>query len=452
MDLLKKLFQVLLATIIAFFVSRRVVYTEEKQTEPASPNRKPNIIVILSDDHGYAELGVQGCKDIPTPNIDSIATAGVRFTNGYVSAPLCSPTRAGLITGRYQQRFGHEFNPGPPNKPSEKSGLPLTETTLPESLKKLGYTTGMFGKWHLGYNPEQHPLKRGFDEFFGFIGGAHSYMDYKISQIHNENILKMSDPVVDGYTTEIFARETVAFIEKHKTEPFFIYLPFNAVHAPLEATEKYLARFPDMTDKKRKTFAAMMSAMDDAVGTVLESLHKTGIEDNTLIFFFGDNGGPTDKTTSNNYPLNGRKGEMYEGGIRVPFLAKWPARFPAGIVYKYPVISLDVFPTAVIAAGGVVPKNVDGVNLIPYLTGELKTPPHERLFWRMGAKSAIRDGDWKLFMLKDQPPQLYNLADDIGEKKDLALEKPEIVEKLLKSYKEWNQQLAKPLWSGEKGK
>lgn len=407
--------------------------------------RRPNIIVIVSDDHGYAEIGVQGCKDIPTPNIDSIARNGVRFTSGYVSCPVCSPTRAGLITGRYQQRFGHEFNPGPAGQASEDFGLPLTETTLASRLKSAGYTTGIVGKWHLGYSEKYWPLERGFDEFFGFLGGAHSYMDSASDRANP--IMRGSRKVEEKeYLTDAFAREAVAFIERHRQRPFFLYLAFNAVHSPLQAPQKYLDRFSEISDPKRRTFAAMLSAMDDAIGRVLETVRKNGLEEDTLIFFLSDNGGPTAQISSRNDPLRGFKGDVYEGGIRVPFLVQWKGRIPAGRVYEKPVISLDIVPTA-LAAAGVKAGNAkfDGVNILPYLIGSRGTP-HEALYWRFGSQYAIRKGNWKLVKIGGGQPELYDLAADIGEKIDLAAQKPEKVKGLDAQLMKWNSELAEPLW------
>ena len=412
--------------------------------------KRPNIILILSDDHGYAEIGVQGCKDVPTPNIDSIAKNGIRFTNGYVSCPVCSPTRAGLNTGRYQQRFGHEFNPGPPGQAADTFGLPLTETLLAARLKAAGYATGIVGKWHLGYEKGYLPLDRGFDEFFGFPGGAHAYNN---PQPESDNPIMRGDKPVDEkeYLTDAFARESVSFIERHKDKPFFLYLPFNAVHSPLEAPEKYMSRFADIKDKKRQTFAAMLSAMDDAVGKALDAVRKNGLEENTLIFFLGDNGGPTPSTTSRNDPLRGYKGQVYEGGFRVPFLAQWKGQIPAGKVYSKPVIALDIAPTACALAGAKTDgAKFDGVNLMPYLTGKSDGAPHETLYWRFGDQSAIRDGDWKLVKTPNGGTELFNLADDIGESKNLASEKPQKVKKLEALYEKWNSQLAKPLWKTQR--
>ncbi len=405
----------------------------------SAQTRKPNIVLLVADDLGFAEIGVHGCKDIPTPHIDSIAKSGVRFSNGYVSCPVCSPTRAGLLTGRYQQRFGHEFNPGPANQASGDFGLPLSETTLANRLKDLGYATGMVGKWHLGYRPEYLPLKRGFDEFFGFPGGAHSYLDWK-DRGREGNPVMRGDTVVEEntYLTDAFAREAAAFIEKHRSRPFFLYVPFNAVHAPLEAIHKYQDRFAAISDPKRRTYAAMMSAMDDAIGAILGKLRQHNIEDDTLVFFVSDNGGPTVQTTSSNHPLRGYKGQVYEGGIHVPFLVQWKRRLPKGVVYDNPVIALDILPTAVAAAGGTPAANLDGVNLLPYLTGQNKAAPHEALYWRFGPQWAVRKGDWKLLSAAQGSAELYNLAEDLSEKSNLASSQPAKAKELQAAYDAWN--------------
>ncbi len=412
-----------------------------------APRRKPNIVLIVADDLGYGELGVQGCRDVPTPNIDSIAANGMRFTDGYVSCPVCSPTRAGLMTGRYQQRFGHELNPGPQMDARSNFGLPLTETTLPQRLKGLGYATGMFGKWHLGFREGYLPTDRGFDEFFGFLGGAHPYLDARRGQANP--IMRGKTPVDEtGYLTDAFAREAVAFIEKRHADPFFLYLPFNAVHAPLQALEKYRERFAGIADPKRRTFAAMQSAMDDGVGLVLAKLRELRLEEDTLVFFISDNGGPTPTTTSQNGPLRGFKAQTWEGGIRVPFMVQWKGRIPAGRIYRQPVISLDIHPTAVAAAGGKIPREakLDGVNLLLILTGRSSAKPHDRLMWRFGAQSAIRMGDWKLVVPPGGAKGLYNLAEDIGEKDDLTAKEPRKLRLLQDAYDEWNTQLIEPLW------
>jgi arylsulfatase A-like enzyme len=408
---------------------------------------RPNIVLIVGDDLGYGELGCYGGKEIPTPHLDGLARNGVRCTNGYVSCPVCSPTRAGLMTGRYQQRFGHEFNPGPANQAADVFGLPLTEVTLPDRLKAAGYVTGMVGKWHLGYKPEYQPQKRGFDEFFGFLGGAHSYVDAKEDKANA--ILRGTEPVDEKeYLTDAFTREAVAFIDRHQKEPFFLYLPYNAVHAPMQAPEKYKTRVAGIKDDKRRTFAAMLTALDDGVGAVLKKLQDAGVSGNTLVIFITDNGGPTPQITSKNDPLSGRKGQVMEGGIRVPFILHWPGKLPAGRVYEQPVIALDILPTAVAAAGAVLPENakLDGANLLPHLTGKLDTPPHDSLHWRFGNQWALRKGNLKLAKLANGEPKLFDLADDIGETKDLATAKPELLKELLAEHEKWNAELMKPRW------
>ncbi len=410
-------------------------------------DRKPNVILIVADDLGYADLGCHGGKEIPTPNIDSLAKNGVRCTNGYVSCPVCSPTRAGLVTGRYQQRFGHEFNPGPPATASKEFGLPLTEVTLANRLKGAGYATVMVGKWHLGYEPKFHPMKRGFDEFFGFPGGAHHYLNAKAAP--DNPILRGTEAVDEKeYLTDAFTREAVAAIDKHHKHPFFLYLTYNAVHAPMQATKKYLDRFEKIADEKRRTYAAMLSAMDDGVGAVLDKVRQTGVEDNTLIFFVSDNGGPPPANASRNDPLRERKGTTYEGGVRVPFLVQWKGKLPAGKTYDHPVIALDIHPTAAAAAGAKLAADakLDGVDLLPYLTGSNEKRPHETLYWRFGERTAVRHGNWKLVKNGLGEAQLFDLVNDIGEKKDLASEKPEKAKELAALYAKWNSELAKPLW------
>jgi arylsulfatase A-like enzyme len=409
---------------------------------------KPNILVILTDDMGYGELGCQGNRQIPTPHIDSIAKNGVRFTSGYVTAPICSPSRAGLLTGRYQQRFGHEFNFPPPDGLPNKRGLSLKEKTIADYLKAAGYATGMFGKWHLGYRSEFHPMKRGFDEYFGFLGGMHPYT--RADGGNHGPILRGTTPVTSmDYTTDAFGRETCAFIEKHRDKPWFVYLPFNAVHSPMQATQKYLDRFPNLKGDRR-TYAAMESAMDDAVGAVLAKLRELKLEDNTLIFFVSDNGGPTWQTTSRNDPLSGSKKDLLEGGIREPFMVQWKARVPAGKVDDRPVITLDIMATALAAAGVAGDAKLDGVNLLPYLTGEKTGLPHEALFWRYGEQRAVRMGDWKLLQ-RGRKTKLYNLAKDIGEKHDRSDQEPGKLKELEAAYEKWNAKNIRPTWRSKEG-
>jgi arylsulfatase A-like enzyme len=428
-----------LAGMLMLALAPAMLNAQEKETR----TRKPNILVILGDDMGYADVGFQGCKDIPTPNIDALAKKSVRFSSGYVSGPYCSPTRAGLLTGRYQTRFGHEFNPG-----GGTQGLPVSETTLANRLRALGYATGLVGKWHLGSTAKMVPQARGFQEFFGFLGGAHAYLGGK-------DIQRGDKPVKEKeYLTEAFGREAVSFIDKHAHEPFFLYLAFNAVHTPMEATEKYMNRFPNIKDKQRHTYAAMLSAMDDAIGLVLAKLEEKGLEEDTLIFFFSDNGGPimvgTTINGSINFPLRGSKRQTLEGGIRVPFLAAWKGKLPAGKTYDHPIIALDIHPTALAAAGQTVSPDwkLDGVNLLPYLKGENTQAPHESLFWRFGTQMAMRQGDWNIVRYDDTGIHLYNLKDDIGQKNNLAQKNPQKLQEMRTTWDAWNTGNVAPLWGG----
>ena len=420
---------------------------------PQPAGGKPNIIVIVADDLGYGEITASGEQPIPTPRIHEIGNSGVTFSNGYVSCPVCSPTRAGLLTGRYQQRFGHEFNTGPARGAPPNVGLPVDQVTLADRLKKLGYATGMVGKWHLGYAPKFHPMKRGFDEFFGFLGGAHSYIDSEADAANR--IVRGTKPVAEeSYLTDAFGREAVAFVDRHKGHPFFLYLTFNAVHAPMQASNKYLERFRDIEDENRRIYAAMQSAMDDNVGLLLDKLREEKIEDNTLIFFVSDNGGPTQRTTSRNNPLRGFKGQVWEGGTRVPFMVQWKAKLPAGKVYDRPVIALDIVPTALAAAGATPSTDsaTDGVDLLPYLTSANSDRPHEVLFWRFGPQWAIRQGDYKLLKPAAGAVQLFDLAADIGEQHDLAADKPQLRKQMEAAYAEWNSQLIEPRWKARRAR
>jgi len=417
--------------------------------------RPPNIIVILTDDQGYADTGFQGSKDIRSPNIDHIAKEGVHFTNGFVSHPFCSPTRAGLMTGRYQQRFGHENNPIYDPK-DETVGLPFSEITLPQLLKSAGYATGLVGKWHLGATPRHHPLQRGFSETFCFIGGRHDYFKSETEATGREQMLPIERnghavPLTE-YLTDVWNREADAFIRRHRNDPFFLYLAYNAPHNPVQASDKYLDRFGNIEDKKRRMYAAMLSAVDDGVGMVLAALKELKLEQDTLIFFLNDNGGPVPFNGSRNDPLRAGKGSLYEGGIRVPFAACWPGHLPAGKTFSQPVISLDILPTA-LAAAGVQPSprlKLDGVNLLSHLAGQVKAPPHERLFWRTGGGVtwAVREGRYKLVKVGDAP-ELYDIDADIGETKDLLTVHPDLVKKLLTAYQQWNSEMIQPLFPME---
>ncbi len=432
------------------------------ETRPAS---RPNILVIVADDLGYADIGVHGGKEVPTPNIDALAASGVRCTSGYVSAPYCSPSRAGFLTGRCQTRFGHEFNPHVGNE--ETLGLPLTERTIANVLHDAGYATGLIGKWHQGYSASHHPQSRGFDDYFGFLVGGHNYLlhhdaEAKFGSAHSHDMIYRSRELqkLDGYTTDLFTDEALAFMDRHSAKPWFLYLAYNAVHTPLEVLEKYGARVPaSVTDPARRGYLSLLIGLDDDIGRITSSLREKGRDKDTLIFFFSDNGGSGRKpflayNTGVNTPLRGDKGQTLEGGIRVPYLVSWPGKLPAGKTYAHPVTTLDILPTACAVSGASAPASLDGVNILPHLTGENAAAPHDTLAWRFGPQKAIRKGKWKLVVSRDFAAktetawQLFDLDADIGEKNDLAAAHPDIVAELTRAWDTWNARNVAPLWHG----
>ncbi len=475
-----------------------LVFSLHLAIEAQGPQQRlqPNIVILVADDLGYGELGCQGNPEIPTPNIDSLAENGIRFTQGYVTAAFCSASRAGLITGRYQTRFGYEFNPIGAQNEDPSAGLPSSETTIAELLVDAGYVTGMFGKWHLGGTAKYHPIRRGFDEFFGFLHEGHyfvpppykgtttwlrrrvlpgggkgrwtspsgeliysTHMGYTEPDYDADNpILRSGQPVNEtAYLTDAITREAVDFIDRSQHAPFFLYVPYNAVHSPLQGAKKYMARFSHIRDIQRRIFAAMLSNLDDSVGSILESLRRNQLEENTLIFFISDNGGPTKELTSSNQPLRDGKGSVYEGGIRVPFLIQWKGTLPRSSTYQHPVTSLDIFKTAASVSRASLRKNktYDGINLIPYLTGEKQERPHKELFWRQGNKTALRKDDWKILKnpKRGQPKQweLYNLRIDPSEKNDLSTSDSHHLQELITAWKRWNDQMIDPIWSPRRG-
>ncbi|MEM6770676.1 MAG: sulfatase-like hydrolase/transferase, partial [Bacteroidota bacterium] len=386
---------------------------------------QPNIVVLLADDAGYADFGFQGSKTMITPNLDKLAKRGVLFTQAYVSHPTCGPSRAGILTGKNQHRFGFEENnvPGYMSAVSAvddaEMGLPLEEMTMGDYLKARNYRTGYFGKWHQGNADHFHPLKRGFDTFYGFRGGARDYFPYAQQPKQLEDRIERNFGNYaehEGYLTDALAKEATTFIEQHQKNPFLLFLSFNAVHNPLDALPEDMAQFPQLSGKRRKV-AAMTMALDRACGQVLDKLEELGLAENTIVIFTNDNGGPTAANAALNAPLSGMKSTYLEGGIRVPFLFSWPLRLNQGIVYDFPVSTLDLLPTFLAASGAAADslKVFDGVNLLPFLTGEKFGRPHQRLFWKRDVRAAVRDGDWKLIRFGDRPAELYYLPDDIGE-------------------------------------
>lgn len=452
--------------ILSVFSLIMVVFTvmgcmqEKKKT---SQKNHPNVIVIMTDDLGYVDVGFNGSVEIPTPNIDRIAQQGVKFTNGYTPYSVCSPSRAGFITGRYQQRFGYERNAQyRPNDPN--MGLPQTEKTIPEVIGQVGYTSGVIGKWHLGAHISNHPLNRGFDFFYGHLGGGHRYFPEELTiedsySINDEPLSYRTwimrdhqSEKTDEYLTDEFSNEAVKFVEKNKEGPFFLYLAYNAPHGPLQATQKYLDRFDHIEGKKRKTYAAMVSAVDDGVGRILDRLESLEIAENTMIFFLSDNGGPEPNNASNNGPLREGKSSIYEGGNRVPFAMQWTAQI-APMVYEYPISSLDILPTIAALTHALLPadKPLDGVNIIPFLKGEKQGRPHQTLYVRKFDNDlySVRDGDMKLVTKKkNSVKELYNLQEDLGEENDLADAFPEEVKRLDSLRQNWDSQLIDPIFLG----
>ena len=417
---------------------------------------QPNIVLIIADDLGYGDLGCYGAADASTPHLDRLAERGMRFTDAYVTAPICSPSRAGLLTGRYQQRFGY-FD----NWDTELVGLPSSEFTLAQLLRREGYRTSLVGKWHLGYSPNQHPTELGFDEFYGFLQGAHDYYDLSLPSIapekssfqkrlrpfagdspFNEPLYRNTEPVSDrGYLTERFSDEAVGFIERNHRQPFFLVLSYSAPHAPQQAPREQVARF-QTGDPIRDAYLAMVAVLDTGVGEISKTLSRLGLEKNTLIFFISDNGGWESKDSdpywysgSSNAPFRGGKRRLYEGGIRVPVIVSWPGEIPAGSTSSQLVSSLDVLPTCLAAAGSQLLRDriFDGHNLLELPPDG--TPLRDHLVWTMEPDRtyAVRKGRWKLIHLEGET-ELFDLSQDSGEKQDLSVRNPDRVAQLQAIY------------------
>jgi arylsulfatase A-like enzyme len=432
---------------------------------------KPNVLVILVDDMGYGDTGFNGCKDIPTPHIDSIAENGVRFTAGYVTAPQCAPSRMGLLTGVLQNRFSREEN-----YIIDEKGLPDAMQTFGDYMQKAGYRTGIVGKWHLGTMPDSHPCKRGFDWFYGHLEGWTWFFPPPGADSIPYILENYEQQKVDRYLTDVFGDAAIRFIEQKSDKPFFLYLSFNSPHGPLQAPEEYLKRFEHVRGTPfgikshytgrfvahpRRIYAAMVASLDDAVGRVLQALRDKGVEENTLICFLSDNGGPVYDTAASNGPLRGMKGAVLEGGLRVPFAMQWKKAVPAGQTVDLPVSSLDLLPTALAAATSPIPEPLDGIDLLPLLVkGEQL--PERTLYWRFPFPAwqtnswwAVRRGDWKLVY---EAPQngftgekgrlgLFRITEDLHEDHDLSGKYPEIRQKLQAEFDAWNASLPKELWT-----
>lgn len=414
-----------------------------KSNKNRGESTKPNVVVLLVDDAGYADFGFAGSEDLETPNIDKLARDGVVFTDAHVSATVCGPSRAGLITGRYQQRFGFECNPS-----NSFAGLDLQEETIGDAMKRAGYVTAAFGKWHLGHDPEYRPNARGFDYFWGFLSGGRHYFpnDQQDQPGHSHSIRENDDfTEFEGYLTDRLGEKAVEFIDRNKEKPFFVYWAPNAVHTPMEATKDDLERYEG---HPRQELAAMTWALDRAVGNIKDKLEKENLLDNTLIFFLSDNGGAHNNQSSN-APLKGFKGNKYEGGMRVPFFMHWPAKIDGGKTFDGLTSAFDIFATSLDAAGvsEEALTNLDGVSLLPYLEEKEDEDPHEKLFWRKDQAAAARVGDYKLIRVDRLGYRLYNLRENLGETDYLTGQNEQTFNALKKQLSKWEKDKMEPLWT-----
>lgn len=433
---------------------------------PGKTAERPNIVFILADDLGYGDIGAYGCQDIQTPNIDKLAETGVLLTDGYASAPYCGPSRAGLMTGRYQQRHGFRHNPAI-QEGGSPLGLAVDEETLGDVMTRAGYRTAAYGKWHLGGSPSYHPNNRGFYEFYGFLGGGHLFFPTQYADRMKTWANMPERPVTDmymygtpleingidlppqeGYLTDLLTTQAIAFMKGFKHRQLFLYVSYNAPHVPLEAPQETLDKYSHIQDRQRRIYAAMVDNLDMNVGRLLETLDELGKRDNTLVVFMSDNGGP-EKSGADNGALRGQKGDTTEGGIRVPFIFNWPAGLPQGRKVHVPISSLDLLPTFA-ALGGVAPagKPLDGVDVLPWLRGSPDGVPHPQLFWDRDGKCGMREGDYKLFRLSAQAPwTLCNLAEDISEENDLSAQMPEKVKTMAAAYDAWLTPMPPASWT-----
>ncbi len=464
--------------------------------------QQPNIIFILADDLSKLDVSLYGGTWLETPNIDALGKSGAHFSAAYTTAPICSPARAALLTGRYQQRFGYEFQMHdryprnrleyyvfrhfistnnfhvrdskaryPRARDIRKQGLPPEELSLAEILKKQGYATAALGKWHLGHEPASQPSQFGFDDHYGFYEAFSLYADSTAVGIVNQRIdefsdkhlwsqgrngtcaLRCNDSIVSGsgYLTEELANEAVQFIEQNRDQPFFLYLPFSAPHSPFQAKQTDYDRFAHIADPYKRIYCAMIYSLDQAVGQIVKQVHSQGLTDNTLICFASDNGGATYTLGTDNAPLKGGKMSAFEGGMNVPMLMSWPGTIAPNMTYESPVSLMDLFATAAAITDTKLPNDrpYDGVNLLPFLSGARKDLPHEALFWRSGYNKSIRSGAWKLILNElDGDTLLYELNLDKFERINQARRKPEVVQDLIQQLKNWERGLMPPRWPG----
>ncbi|WP_078086085.1 sulfatase-like hydrolase/transferase [Microbulbifer mangrovi] len=427
---------------------------------------KPNIVVILADDLGYADVGFNGSKDIVTPNLDKLANQGMMFSEAYTAHPFCGPSRAALMTGRYPHKIGSQFN-----LPVRGSflGVPTEEKFVSKMLQESGYFTGAVGKWHLGEAPEFHPNRRGFDEFYGFLGGGHNYFPEQYKKVYERQVangvtnfdhyimpLEHNGKEVDEneYITDALSREGANFVRKavDTGKPFFLYLAYNAPHVPLQAKQEDMDEFPDIKDKKRKTYAGMVYAMDRGVGKLVDTLEETGQLDNTLIVFFSDNGGKL-QFGANNYPLKEGKGSVYEGGFRTPMVMHWPKQLKAGSKFEHPVKALDLFPTFAGLAGAELEQEsrLDGKNIFPFLqSGD--APHKDELIFALRHRgsysdAAVRRNEWKAVKVGEGVPwRLFNIEKDKGEEENLADKHPVMLRDMVREMEKWSWDNQQPRW------
>ena len=451
-------------TLLAFLVSVSLLLICSAHLHGAeSTATRPNVIVLLVDDLGWGDVSCLNNGAVKTPHIDRLAQTGVTFTSGYVTAPLCGPSRAGFFSGRYAQRFGFWDNSG---------GIPTDQPLLPGVLRAAGYRTALLGKWH---STGPMPHARGiFDETLCSPVSS-PFIDYHHPKLARNGTVEASDV----YSTDLFAREAVEFIDRNKTQPFALTVTFNAPHilrvvknaqliradydAALAAgktldipkvpmarpgdTAKFIAQFPG--DTARADTVATIAALDEAVGRILDKLQQSGLDRKTIVFFFGDNGGHPENR-SESVPLRDYKWSLYEGGIRVPFLASYPGVFPAGLTFAHPVSTLDIFPTVTALTGTTPPANLDGVNLAPFLTGQKTTAPHDALFFSINGLGAVRSDRWKLVLATDGTPELFDLSRDLAEKNNLAPAQPDRVKALREKWQAWHSRLPAPPLGGKK--
>ena len=405
---------------------------------------EPNILIILADDAGYSDFGFMGSDEIKTPNLDKLASDGVRFNNAYVSASVCSPSRAGLLTGMYQQRFGHECN----LDSDVNNSFDPNQITIAEALKTKGYRTGLIGKWHLGDKKQNHPLNNGFDYFWGFISGARNYFYNPSEESRNSirNVVENNSPTkFDGYLTDVLGDKAVDFIEKNhqSNSPFFLFLSFNAPHTPMQAKKEVLEKFKD---NPRKVYASMMWSMDEAIGSVINELKENGQYNNTIIYFLSDNGATSSKSSSSPFPFKGWKGNQYEGGIKTPMTMTWKNKIKPNTQFNGFISSLDIFKTSLEVSNvdKSSMKNADGKNIMSSLNN--KTIENEDLFWRKDKMATVRSGNYKLIRLNDTSTVLYNIKKNYYEDLDLKNKEPNIHDSLFKKLSNWEMSLIKPNW------